>query len=176
MNLGGSKDFTTTLPKFNSEFSPEKLPGPNRKVVFHSPFFFGYVKLRGCNWFIGSFYWKAGLPFRKQILNENERRNFWGGFTWNFLSGNSLVEVSFSGGGWGDFHSEYIAYGLLCQAILDTDSNVSQAQLRASHWSFQTRLIWLTRVWGCYLRGFLRWVLSRNLTFFSRWFQETCIF
>ena len=31
----------------------------------------------------------------------------------------------------GDFHSEYIAYGLLCQAILDTDSNVSQAQVRA---------------------------------------------
>lgn len=31
----------------------------------------------------------------------------------------------------GDFHSEYMAYGLLCQAILDTDSNVSQAQVRA---------------------------------------------
>jgi len=31
----------------------------------------------------------------------------------------------------GDFHSEYIAYGLLCQAILDTDTNVSQAQVRA---------------------------------------------
>ena len=37
----------STLPKINS--SPEKLPGPNRKVVFQPPFFRGYVNLRGCN-------------------------------------------------------------------------------------------------------------------------------
>ena len=33
--------------KFNSEFAPEKLPGPKRNVVFQSSFFRGYVKLRG---------------------------------------------------------------------------------------------------------------------------------
>ncbi len=32
-------------PKFN--IAPEKLPGPNRKVVFQPPFFRGYVKLWG---------------------------------------------------------------------------------------------------------------------------------
>ena len=44
--------FQITLPKFN--IAPEKLPGPNRKVVFQPPFFGGYVKLRGC---IPSFCW-----------------------------------------------------------------------------------------------------------------------
>ena len=32
----------------------------------------------------------------------------------------------------GDFDAEYLAYGLLCQAILDVDTNVSQAEGRAS--------------------------------------------
>ena len=36
-----------TLRKFNSEFSPEKLPGPHRKVVFQPPFSSGHVKLGG---------------------------------------------------------------------------------------------------------------------------------
>ncbi len=35
-----------TLPKSN--IAPEKLPKPNRKVVFQPPFFRGYVKLRRC--------------------------------------------------------------------------------------------------------------------------------
>ena len=39
---------STTLPKFNIDIAPEKLPGPNRKVVvFQAPFFRGYIKLRG---------------------------------------------------------------------------------------------------------------------------------
>ncbi len=35
-----------TPPKFN--IGPEKLPKPNRKVVFQPPFFRVYVKLQGC--------------------------------------------------------------------------------------------------------------------------------
>ena len=49
MNIQGDADpnpriCTTTLPKFN--IASEKLPKPNRKVVFQPPFFRGYVKLR----------------------------------------------------------------------------------------------------------------------------------
>ena len=33
------------------QLAPEKLPGPNRRVVFQPPFFRGYVKLRGSSQF-----------------------------------------------------------------------------------------------------------------------------
>ena len=48
--MSGSKrswslnETSLTPPKFN--IAPEKLPKPNRKVVFQPPFFRGYVKLR----------------------------------------------------------------------------------------------------------------------------------
>ena len=40
-----------TPPKFNSEFTPEKLPKPNRKGSSSNHHFSGVfaVKLRGCN-------------------------------------------------------------------------------------------------------------------------------
>ena len=36
-------------PRSLTANATEKLPGPNRKVIFQLPFFRGYVKLRGCN-------------------------------------------------------------------------------------------------------------------------------
>ena len=51
--------------------APEKLPGPNRKVVFQPPFFMGYVKLGGriysvCRLFLAFFSSKAGCDSWKK--------------------------------------------------------------------------------------------------------------
>ena len=38
-----------TPPKFNSEFTPEKLPSQRESSLKKPSFFRGYVKLQGCN-------------------------------------------------------------------------------------------------------------------------------
>ena len=50
--------------KFNSEFTPEKFPGPKRKVIFRPSFFRGYVKLPGGTWKTEC----LKIPFRKVHL------------------------------------------------------------------------------------------------------------
>ena len=73
-----------TLPKFNSEFTPEKLQTPNRKVVFQPPLFRGNVKLRGCN-----FLFEIGDGSRKSYENEEIRTfclQFWDTFITQFVN------------------------------------------------------------------------------------------
>ena len=50
-------------PKRKINIAPEKLPKPNRKVVFQPPFFRGHVKLRGCVWNNVNVIWDIDLTW-----------------------------------------------------------------------------------------------------------------
>ena len=68
-----------TLPKFNSEFTPEKLPKPNRNVVvFQPPFFRGELLNFGgvfSQWLTGLNFWEWRIFSRKNM--EKYSLNFY---------------------------------------------------------------------------------------------------